>query len=393
MRKKNNSQKPSRQVPLAIRCMLWGRSAGRCEFSGCNRILCCNPLTQETVNLADTAHIVGFSEDGPRGEKYLSEDLSKDITNLMLLCKDCHKTIDNNKETYPVELLKTMKDNHEYRIEIVSEVAEDRQSHILLYGANVGIHAAPLNYQKAASAMFPERYPASRNPILIGLINSSFNDKTYEYWRIEEAQLKNCFQQQVAPRLSSGEIGHLSVFGFAPQPLLMLLGVLLSDIPAAEVYQLHREPADWRWQSSSQEEVFLVEEPTNISGPPALVLAISATVTDERIKAIIGVDATIWRITVAEPHNDVLKTREQLADFRRKARLVMDRIKVNYGSGTILHVFPAAPLAVAIDFGRVIMPKADMPLRVYDENRDAGGFIHALNLIDSISVTEGAAHE
>ena len=30
--------------------------------------------------------------------------------------------------------------------------------------------------------------------------------------------------------------------------------------------------------------------------------------------------------------------------------------------------------------GRIIMPKADLPYHIYDENRAGGGFVHALEL-------------
>jgi len=90
--------------------MLWGRAAGRCEFSGCNRPLSFHSKTKEDVNLAEAAHIIGFSEDGPRGEEELSEELGSDISNLMLLCRECHKTIDANRTNYPVGLLRQMKE-------------------------------------------------------------------------------------------------------------------------------------------------------------------------------------------------------------------------------------------------------------------------------------------
>jgi hypothetical protein len=42
----------------------------------------------------------------------------------------------------------------------------------------------------------------------------------------------------VKPRLQDGSIAHLSIFAIAPQPLLIQLGFLLSDIPTAEVVGL-----------------------------------------------------------------------------------------------------------------------------------------------------------
>ena len=97
--------------------------------------------------------------------------------------------------------------------------------------------------------MLPERYPAEARPISLGMFNSAMNDRDAAYWLAEAAQLRSLVSQQVKPRLAQGEVHHLSIFGLAPQPLLMLLGYLLCDIPAAEVFQLHREPPDWRWQT------------------------------------------------------------------------------------------------------------------------------------------------
>jgi len=358
--------------------MLWGRTAGRCEF--CNRPVSFHSKTKETVNLAQAAHIIGFSEDGPRGEEDLSEELARDISNLMLLCGECHKNIDTNKLNYPVDLLRKLKVSHEHRIMTVTDITIEKQSHIVLYGANVGQHKSAVSYQKAAYAMLPEWYPAEVAPIALGMVNSSFEDRDAEFWRIESAHLSNMVSQQIRPRLANGAIEHLSIFGFAPQPLLMLLGFLLSDISTAEIYQLHREPPDWKWKDDPNIFEYFVREPVEVKGPPALLLALSATITDKRITSVLGDEVTIWRVTVAEPNNDILKSRQQLQRFRQVMRLLLDKIKLLHGEEATIHVFPAIPVAAAVDFGRILMPKADLPLRIYDQNRGRGGFIHALDL-------------
>jgi hypothetical protein len=38
------------------------------------------------------------------------------------------------------------------------------------------------------------------------------------------------------------------------------------------------------------------------------------------------------------------------------------------------------PVALAVQFGRVLMPKADLPIRIYDQNQQSGGFAPALEL-------------
>ena len=369
-----------RQMPMAVRCMLWGRAAGRCEFAGCNQSVSWHRETKETVNTAEAAHIIGFSKDGPRGEEELSEKLARDISNIMLLCGNCHRQIDANRDQYSVGLLRKMKQDHEERIELVTSIAPEQKSTIVLYGANVGEHSSPLSYEKAARAMFPDRYPTERIPIQLGLVNSSLRDHTAHFWQTEAQQLRSLIDQRVRPRLSSGDITHLSLFGFAPQPLLMLFGFLFSDIPTAETYQLHRDPPDWKWQPDPDQYEFLVDRPADTCGDAALVLALSATITDKRVYDALGKQIGVWRIRTPEPHNDFLKSKGQLMAFQEAARRTLDQIKASHGEHAVIHVFPAAPVAVAVDFGRIIMPKADLPLRIYDENKKTGGFVHALDL-------------
>lgn len=372
----------SRYIPLPVRCLLWGRSAGRCEFKGCNMPVTYHPKTKESVNLAEAAHIIGFSEDGPRGEEELSELLAKDVDNLMMLCKTCHKTIDAKKENYPIDHLRRMKRTHEARIEIVTSIGQNRESHMLLYGANVGDQSSLVSYQTTAPALIAEgRFPATQNPLELSLINSSFKDAKGQFWQIEENQLRTMIERQIRPLLAQGNLQHLSIFALAPQPLLMLLGYLLCDINyETQVYQLHREPPGWSWQEHPDNFSYTVTKPSEIKGPPVLVLALSATITDDRITDVLGSDVSIWRMTIDEPNNDFLKSKEQLQQFRQIIRPLLNEIKAKHGQKTLLSVFPAMPVSVAVDFGRIIMPKADMPLRIYDQNNDLGGFVPALDI-------------
>lgn len=364
-----------------VRIRLWGKAAGRCQYEGCSEPLWLDSLTKVEFNAAYIAHIIADSPDGPRGHPTLSRQLEADITNLMLMCDKHHRLIDREDVAgHPVERLRAMKVAHEQRIEIVSGIAADKRSHILLYGANIGVHNSPLSFADAARAMIPERYPADLHPLSLGLKNSSFEDRRGTYWTIEAEHLSSMVTQLVRPRLKAGEIAHLSVFAIAPQPLLILLGSLLSDITAAEVYQRHREPPGWKWETKPDDFQFIVSEPKEVAGPPALVLSLSANVADERLFAAMGKDATIWRVTIATPHNDFLKSRQQAQAFRQLMRLLMDHIKLRHGEKEVIHVFAAMPVCLAVEFGRLLMPKADLPLRIYDENKVLGGFVHALDI-------------
>lgn len=380
-----NVDEPSevtRYVSPATQAILWGRAAGRCEFAGCNQPLWRSPVTQEPVSIAQKAHIYSFSSDGPRGNAGIEANELNGVDNLFLVCPACHLKIDNAPDggRYTVAVVQEMKARHERRVEIVTGIDPTRRSHVLLYGANIGDRNSPRLMADAATAMFPDRYPAEATPITLGTLDNPTTDRSEEFWRTEAAHLRAHFQRRVGERLTASEIEHLSVFALAPQPLLVLLGTLLGDITPADVYQRHREPPSWGWPASAATPDFLVQHPSEFTGPPALVLALSATVTSDRIEALLGLKVCVWQVTVAVPHNDLTKSREQLGRFRTLLRDLMNRIKAAHGQNTPLHIFPAVSAAMAVELGRARMPKADVPWLVYDQVNARGGFVHALTI-------------
>ncbi|HTU45349.1 MAG TPA: HNH endonuclease [Bryobacteraceae bacterium] len=363
-----------------VRTRLWGKAGGRCQYDGCNKPLWLDTLTKAEFNTSYIAHIIADEPGGPRGDAVLSKELKSDISNLMLLCDEHHRLVDKaDVPGHPVDRLLGMKELHEKRIELVTALGPQKRSHVVLYGANIGQQNAPLSMAKAAEAMLPDRYPAEARPIALGLVNSGITDRDDAYWKTESQQLSRLIEQQVRPRLGQGEVHHFSILALAPQPLLTMLGYLLSDIPAAEVYQLHREPPNWKWQDDPEGFAYEVVAPADTSGVPALVFSLSATINDERIQAVIP-KASIWRVTVPSPNNDFLKSWRQASLFRVTMRSLLDRIKAEHGEHSTLHVFPAMPVALAVDFGRVIMPKADLKMILYDQNRALGGFVRALEI-------------
>ena len=103
------------------------------------------------------------------------------------------------------------------------------------------------------------------------------------------------------------------------------------------------------------------------------VFALSATVTDDRITDVLGADAAIWAIEAEQPHNDIMKRPADLAEFRRLARSIFNTIKARHGEQAVINIFPAMPVSAAVKVGRVWMPKADLPLVVFDQNRTLQG--------------------
>jgi len=232
-----------------------------------------------------------------------------------------------------------------------------------------------------AYALFPERYPAEDKAIELGMVNSVSRDEDLEFWEIEENNLTKIYNQRVKERLSDGSIKHLSVFALAPQPLLIKFGSLMTDISAAEIFQLHREPQGWAWPDKNTELEYIISEPKEARNQPTLVLSLSATITEDRIKSVLGNNVSIWEISIKNPNNDFTKSRRNLHDFRVITRQLMNRIKSVHGQDAILHIFPATSVSTSVELGRIRMPKADLQWKIYDQVNKRDGFIHTLDIV------------
>lgn len=364
-------------IPENVKIRLWGKAAGRCEYRGCRVPLWLDTLTQAEFNTAYIAHVYADSPGGPRYVRDTSEKLAADISNLMLMCDAHHRLIDKGDVPgHPPECLFAMKREHEDRVGLLGGLGPEIQGDVLLYGANVGEHGAAITMEQAAEAMVPARYPKDRHGLALGLKHSQITNRDAGFWDQERAQLNAGFQRKVRPVLDDGSV-HLSVFGLAPQPLLIQLGSLICDIRNVDVYQLHREPRQtWRWDDTPADPLDLqVKPPTGGGGRVAVVFEISYKIDHDRVRTVLGTDASIWSVTPAKTGNDILRTREQLQQFRTTCRQLFADINLKHPSLKQIEVFPVMPVATAIELGRVHMPKADPPLFLWDEQRDTGGFM------------------
>ena len=360
--------------------LLWVRSAGRCQYIGCNKELHTDILTKKRFNQSYIAHIVADQPDGPRGDKIRSPLLANDIDNLMLLCDSHHRLIDKIEVSAHSEpILLEMKREHEERIRNVTSIHPDKKSFIVSYNANIGDNTPNVTYPYISNFLLPDYFPSQDSSIDLGVVNSLNKDSDPDFWEIEIKNLKRKFDRYLLPRIKSGEINHISLFGFAPIPLLIRLGGLMNDILTVDVRQKRRVPDTWAFDQDIETE-YIYGGKLRSANLIALKIELSGDITDDRIKNVLGEDVSIYSIRIDNPNNDFVKSRKQIKDFGNKVKHVLNDLKKKHGQDVILHLFPAMPVALAVEFGRVWMPKADMTVKIYDQNSCLGGFLEALYL-------------
>ena len=90
--------------------MLYAHSGNECANPSCHTKLV---YIEDNAKDDQICHIEAASPDGPRYNPNQTDDERSGYDNLILLCHKCHDMIDNNPETYTVELLKQWKKEHE----------------------------------------------------------------------------------------------------------------------------------------------------------------------------------------------------------------------------------------------------------------------------------------
>lgn len=94
--------------------LLWGLAAARCSHPEC-RVECVVEGTDfdRPVIFGKIAHIVGHSDDGPRGDPSYPKELRSKYENLILLCGNHHDVIDGQDSTFTIVELRHWKSEHE----------------------------------------------------------------------------------------------------------------------------------------------------------------------------------------------------------------------------------------------------------------------------------------
>lgn len=354
-------------IPKNVKAELLYRAAGRCEFFGCNKLLLAHEVTYDQCNISQYAHIIADSSKGPRGSVE-SKELAKDINNLMLLCPECHKYIDHEgKNKYDVETLRAMKKRHEDRMRYLTGLKEDDEAHIVTYGTNIASDTPEFTFAQLQKALWPIYYPAKDTPIDLG--GRWFTGTEWQkFWDNEVDNLQYNCKDKIFQCITKWENKRIALFAFAPMPLLIKLGTILNNKYEVEVFQKQRM-GGWTWRSIDEHIDFKVVPPEKPIGSPVLIVSLSFPIGDRVRKK--RTESCIWEITINDPQPDFLQSKAMLYDFGRCVEKVFDRIsKASHSQPIDLYI--SAPVACAVELGRVWMKKANAPLNIYDLDKRYG---------------------
>ncbi|WP_276930200.1 SAVED domain-containing protein [Faecalibaculum rodentium] len=356
-------------IQSKTRELLIARAAGRCEFEGCNRILDIDTVTQETNKGWEVAHICAASHNGPRGDETKTSDELNNIDNLMALCKDHHKLIDENPEHYPAERLRDMKRSHEEKVKQILDTMSLPASRMVFLESEInGRNFTCINEQVARQAVASNcLYCRPESPIKIRPKNNSF-EHTEEYcFQAEANYLLSKAKENIKEEVDDDRKMVLSVFPFAPIPIIALFGEILSSYPC-HVYQLKQPHGNWTWPSKeifNQYRITWIDNrKDSFNEAGVLIISISGEIDTTRIPEEFQ-NSVYCLVRAEEIGGNVIKSEQDLKLFSKNYQMVCDQFLNTYHVKKIA-LFAAVPVSVAFEIGYAYKAGTYPPMDIYE---------------------------
>ena len=355
-------EKSARRYDAITLKILWGRAAGRCAVPTCRTELYVgktdyNPI----VGIGEIAHIEASSDRGPRANKRLGLPNRDEYENLILLCSNCHKRLDGQKNTNTVEFIRQLRYNHEAWVR--NSLPERGNSTtgwatILLQGAH------PFDVEAALSALVPD-FPDG-DPLII------HSDPGKEAW------------PSIMARLRASVFGlmhtkdpfdfRLAVFPLAPVTACLALGYYLTSRPRVRLFQYHRDEYTWSWpnESPASKELSVSgyeEGVISDAGDVAICFNLSARILEASILDVKQDFLAQIHVTLPSPNTGWLRHENQLKEVARTARSVFETCLWNYPRSVKWHIFFAGPAPAGVVIGQQINPTMSPPTQLYEFRR------------------------
>lgn len=389
-------------ISATVRFALWGKNAGRCAI--CNdRLLGEGRTHLHSINLAEMAHIRGATatDGSPRGKvEGETDDLDRESEeNLLLLCRTCHRVVDDKAhiEFFTAAKLREIKAEHELFVERSTEQAGRTRTAVVLVGGDVRG-----TYTKATPREVMDVLVANN---FIGLVNSQRSGQfpcelpgiaTDEgYWTVARGAIRRTLSLVRQAVVEEG-ITHVSVFAIGPVPALVMLGAELDDKVETRVWQKHRGGTGWTYPSQDAPVSFAVDtfDPAG-QGADAedvvLVCSLSAEVDTSKLpNGLENVPVLTLRPDGVSPTPMLLEHEDSVPAFAKAFRRMLADAEQAHPRARRWHLVGAMPVAAAVEAGRAFMRDAQPPVEVY-QRTDPGTYEPVLTVND-LGRDTSAAH-
>lgn len=309
------------------------------------------------------AHVVAHSAGGPRSDANFPAGQLDKYENLVLLCGNHHTIVDKQPNTYSVDDLKTWKSEHEAWVR--QKTSPDKYEP-LKWQVILQEDSPQINEQDALRSLQPDTHDQVLH------LNDRFENENWTLIAQRQEERIRILLDTVQPKDR-----RFVVYSLTRIPLAMHLGFILNDKCKVVPFQFHRTSGKWDWPDNTewQSDFNIIdchEMKATGSGPVAVRISLSATVTEEQVLQALPTAIGQVSLSVHTPSVDWLRSRNQIEELTVKYRECFQLISQRFGSRCNgVHVFYAGPTGGAINFGRSINLRMSPPVTTYEYDRNA----------------------
>lgn len=345
----------------ATKDKVWSDSHGRCMFLGCGEPLQYDFLTGNGGNFSYLAHNVASAEGGERGIPYLSEALSNEPNNVLLLCDKHHRLIDKVAAAdYPATTLALMRKEF-------CDLTESLLNGLSFEAVPVYTILWPVNGQFVSNPQLKDI--ASSLSLLKARIKGQercLTDSNTPYRKKPEKFNEDLIEliQEEADQILQGtkREGHkAALFAFGPMPALIGLGSLLGNKNEFTPMLRYRDSSSWLWPHENVIDSFYkIEGLGSLTQGEDIVICINFTAIAEPIKKQAEqlnktIGASIIEITALPEYlgNGAIPNPESGKKFCARLQQLLHDLKDKYGAKRV-HLLVCASNAACVFIGQAI---------------------------------------
>jgi len=362
-------------VNQSTQIAVWARAAGRC-------VLCAKSLLDSrfhyhsAVLVGQIAHNVAASSAGPRSSSLLSRDELADERNLLLLCYDCHRNVDDQRNSgiFTEEYVREKKREHELRVRRVTRFATMQRTLVVknsgeLRGGSVQVTNPEITEALVDANLVAHVHDGWRSDIVIRLDEEPTDETGWQRGR----DVIDRGLESLTRGVEEGAVDHVSVFALTYIPWLVYLGSRLDDTMSVEVFERHRGARGNRAWCWSEPDGDTREFDTTVAGEDdkqaagvVVITNLTGTVREARIPdGLKPLPRVVLAPVGATPAAGILRSKADLDAAAAAWILLLGKIEALWPGATRLHVIGPTPASLAVRMGMHRMKAAQAELVVY----------------------------
>ena len=167
--------------------------------------------------------------------------------------------------------------------------------------------------------------------------------------------------------------------GLVHIPIAFLVGHLVTDRQPVRLFDFHPGPGleTWAWPGMQGaipplEVRGAPERPSRRKGVAVVRISISYRVTAAQTRAVFPHAALEADLSVPDPERGVVRSEEQVREYGRAFRRVLDLIAQRYPGVQRIHIFYAGPVALAFHLGQQISENIHPAVTVWNFRQEYG---------------------